>query len=274
MNSLPPFDKQIAQEQVRKVYQGELTMEETKQLQLSLEEYSDDWEQFFVEPKAPHELEPDEADVLLQAVLRETESSRKHLKSQVDSPVSQSSPAWWQVILQSWQRWAVLPAALAFLVVIALPKTDTWTPKGSLKAFINLKIHRHSQQNIKKFRVIPFKQNGYYKIGDAFLFRFLVIEKGYLYLYRQDIKGNLEQLFPFKGADHRFYEAGHHDLMQGPDKPLAYFLDRKLKGHQTFWLVHSDKPMTLPNHWKKLSAAQQRKLLRDSDRIRVTVFSR
>ena len=70
MTSLPPFDKQLAQEQVRKVYRGELTTEEAQLLQVALIEHSDDWEEFLSAPSAPHELESDEADALLQARTR------------------------------------------------------------------------------------------------------------------------------------------------------------------------------------------------------------
>lgn len=274
MTSHPPFDKLFAQQQVRRAYQGDLTKNERHQLRTSLEEHSDRWEEFLSAPSDPHELDPTEANDLLEVILQETTAPL----GESTNHTNHNATTGWHNLLQRWQQWAFVPAALAFLLMLALPNTQTAKPlgtkNGNLKAFIKLKIHRHSKQDAKKFSVIPFEQNGYYKMGDAFLFRFLVIERGYLYLYRQDIKGNLSKIFPFREAEHKLYEAGHHTLTQSPNKPLAYFLDQKLKGHQTFWLVHANQPMTLPNHIKKLSEAQQRKLKRDSDRIQVTVFPR
>lgn len=273
-----PFGREFAGHQLHRVYDKTLTSDEIRWLRHDLEENEEAWEDFLSAPGEPHELSSGEADDILQAIMQEVDVQPT---PSIAAP-QPATPSFWQTWLMSWRTMVWAPVALALMLfVIPWGSNNTvpsgvWTGKkngSQVRPNAYLHVSVQSKQSKKYSAIRPFQQNSFYELGDIFYFRFLVIEQGYVYLYRQDASGNLKQLFPFQPNEHKLYKGGRHYVLQQQGRPVPYFLDRDVLGHQTFWLIQSPKPLTLPPNRKQLTK-QQKALLFRADRIQFTVLPR
>lgn len=270
MNSLAPFDPDRAREQIRQVYRDQLTAQEIHELQESLAQQAQDWEEYLADPQSPQELSNNEADVILQNILRE-------LSPQPQSSSTSSLPSFWSGWFSDWKHWLLVPTTLACLVILwpwlPSPTSQThpqWTGKkngSSSHAFLQITLERTQKNSVHKR---PFEENGFYELGDIFYFRFLVIEKGYIYLLRQDNKGQLEQLYPFAKEKHQLLKAGHH-VLQLQEKPVPYVLEQDILGYQTLMLIHTQQPTVWPKQLKNLNL-QQQQWVQHADHVHFTVL--
>lgn len=276
MASLLPFQPEYAQKQIRRAYLNTLSPSEIREMQQSLIEHKQDWENLLTDSDSdsPHELSTSEADALLQHILHEI--SAPSASSSPTSPAPQPPSHRWTL---SWRSWLIVPTtalllftAWPWLSPVVPPPTSSWTGKkngsSASHAFLQISWQRTQKGTVQKR---AFKPNGFYELGDIFYFRFLIIEKGYVYLIRQDSKDRLEQLFPFQPGKHTFLPGGRHYAVEFQGKPIPYVLEQDIVGYQTFLLIHSHQPLTWPKHVKELTQQQQH-LFQQSDRVHFTVL--
>lgn len=274
-----PFGREFAEHQLHKVYSKTLSSDEIRWLQNDLEENEEAWEDFLSAPGEPHELNDHEADTILQSILQAVE-----VQPEPAAPTTEPTPSLWTQWLMGWRTLVLAPVALALMLFVVPWGNDTdtippatWTGKknGSQvrpNAYLHVSVQSKKAAN-RYTAAQPFQQHSFHELGDVFHFRFLVIERGYIYLYRQDARGNLHQLFPFKPGEHKLYKGGRHYKLRHQGQAVPYFLENDVLGHQVFWLLQSPKRLTLPNRWKLLTKEQKELMLR-SDRIQFTVLPR
>lgn len=118
----------------------------------------------------------------------------------------------------------------------------------------------------------PFRNNATLHPEDALLFHFINLQRGYLYLLREDAQGRFETLYPFDPKRAIPQSPGKITLKQA-EQPMVYVLEPKMIGRQRFWLLHSPIPQTFPHERNALSPAL-RKLFLHADHITLFVRQR
>lgn len=225
-----------------------------------------------------YDLNCKEVERILQAVLEETAPDRARLAQKARAREARQG---WSQWLLSWRAalWLTPSLAAAAFLLIQSPSqpkllhsqqvTPTPTrpqvrvPLPTFKsaqangAFLRIQVER-TEHNKRPARQLRFRHNGSYKVGDAMLFRFKVTLPGYVYLLREDQKGNLERLFPFSAKQHTMMKMGSEFELQQKGQRVAYFLEKSHLGQQTLWLVHASNKQSFPAHRSQLSAAAKK----------------
>lgn len=231
-----------------------------------------------------HELSSVEADLILASILEEIEPDRLQMELRAKRTQSTTGlQSWleqWSQTIQRASAWMLPVAAMATVLIwfgmpgptskVSLKPPRVDAPKSILKqklypttkvaygkrAFLHIRIERKAQHTGLPKR-IPFTHNKTYRVGDAMLFRFQVMQKGYVYLLRQGPDGSLETLFPFSGIPTEVVQGGSTIDLKMNGKRVAYFLEPLHKGKQILWLVHLTQHASFPKHVSNLTTLQK-----------------
>lgn len=268
------------------VERGEVDQQSHPQLHQHLREVCDTCDSFMaghvsLKDTDDYDLNEGEVERILRVVLDEIEEDRLRLERAAATPPWMERAQQW---LWGWRAtlWAV-PAALGlmFLMLPGSLLTQGTTPpdtagcegrkncrQGGAGAFLHINVDRKGTAK----RLQAFVQNASYRVGDAMLFRFQVVSDGFLMLVREDARGAIEQVYPFPKSGAMRVSNGQTLQLQHKGQQLAYYLEPKHEGRQTFRLLIVDKPFKLPAHISKLTKAQ-RKAFDEADFMRFQVRS-
>ena len=282
------FDEQTLSD----IYQNKLNQENADTIyQFLCEDGQDDVDPFAALPgQQALELEEDESQFILQNILGAMQEEPAVVQS--PAPAVVQKPSFWASLQELFRSPMYTLASAVTAVFLLMPvfitenepakhkdiqkdpipvaqktqKKETFTTKScsgvsnkcrNSGAFLDIEIHRFAQGNFTKpVEIQNFEHGKRYALQQAMVFRFRVINPGYIYLFRQDESGKLEQLFPFSAKKATLFQQGI-SLLEHNGERVAYFLDKKLLGKQTLKLVHATSPQRFPKHVRELTSVQK-----------------